>query len=96
LPLVLQGIFPFAGQDFTFASDVTDDIDPGDLTTVGCAGPFALKAEGDGTTAPFGRLYADIAGRILAFDPVQSGGGEEATMDSDVAVLPRLTRGGQS
>jgi len=96
LPAALQGTFPFAGQDFSFAGNVTDDIDPGDLQTVGCAGPFALAALADSTTAPFGRLYANIAGSVLAFDPVKPSGGDETTVRSDVAVLPRSSKGRQS
>jgi hypothetical protein len=72
LPEALRGNFPFNGQTYAFAEDVTGQTNAKDLTRVGCAGPFAVEATPDAAKPPFGRIYATIADHVLAFDPVRT------------------------
>ncbi len=92
VPEVLQGRFPFAGQTFVFVDEVTGEIDDNDLERVGCAGPFAIETPPDETEAPFSRIYATVAGELLAFDAVGTGTEESASTGGTslllAAVLP--------
>jgi hypothetical protein len=72
LPEALRGDFPFAGQTYAFADDVTGKVDAKGLTRVGCAGPFAIASAPATAHPPVARLYAVIADHVLAFDPVAS------------------------
>jgi hypothetical protein len=72
LPEALRGNFPFAGQTYSFAEDVTGQVDSKGLTRVGCSDAFAVEAAPEVSQPPFARLYVTVADRLLAFDPVKS------------------------
>ena len=75
VPPLLQNRLLFGNQAFGFAEDVTDQVDPGSLQRIGCDGPFPLSADA-GAGSPYPRVYAEVAGRVLAFD--QSGDAPDA------------------
>jgi outer membrane protein assembly factor BamB len=87
LPEALRGNFPFAGQTYAFAEDVTGQTDKNKLVRIGCAGPFAVAATTDTAKPPFGRIYAVIADKVLAFDPVASPSPASASVFTDDAVV---------
>ncbi|MEA2525734.1 MAG: hypothetical protein QOF73_2961 [Thermomicrobiales bacterium] len=92
LPAALRSPFPFASQTYAFAEDATDQVEDNTLGGVGCAGPFAMKAAPDAAKSPFSRLYATIAGRLLAFDPVDSSGEQSASTNGPRAQLFTMER----
>lgn len=71
--------FAFAGQLYSFDSDITDAVDQAGLTKVGCVGSFPAFAEA--AEAPFDQLILGVADRFLAY--TATGAAPEPTEDGD-------------
>ena len=88
-PSTLAQDVPFAGQVFTFGSDVTESTDPAALTKVGCFGSFPAFAASPQADAPLTDLVVSAAGRYLSYaatgpapDDTIDGAGEQASTEA--------------
>lgn len=68
LPPQIATVFVFSGQSATFAADVTDDIDPANLTKLGCAGPFPVLAAANGDEDGTTEIYVQVAQSFFQYD----------------------------
>ncbi len=95
-PTLFTGSLTFNDQSFTFSGDVADQVDPGTLSKLGCAGPFPLQAPTDQQTAPFSQVYVLLNAqtpRLLSYtaeggQPVPA---ETATVPAETATAPAET-----
>ncbi|HKG25564.1 MAG TPA: PQQ-binding-like beta-propeller repeat protein, partial [Thermomicrobiales bacterium] len=90
VPEALSGRFPFAGQTFVITGTDTGGVDANDLQRVGCAGPFAIEVPPDASSPPFSRIYARVANKLLAFDPVNTATDESASSGGSSSLLAAL------
>ncbi len=67
LPAVLTDDVPFGEQTLTFSANATNEVDPGTLTKVGCAGAFPVLAADGEVPGSLSEAYCSVGGQILLF-----------------------------
>ena len=92
-PSALVGSLAFAGIEFGASGDVTESVNPADLTRLGCAGPFPVFAgpEAGGEEAT---RYVEAGGRIYAYVgtiPATEAPTEEPTDEATEASIEEPT-----
>ncbi|HYJ13392.1 MAG TPA: hypothetical protein VEW66_07365, partial [Thermomicrobiales bacterium] len=63
-PVTIAESLAIEGTQFAFEAEVTGQVDPGTLTKIGCAGPFAVYGEAD---AASGTRYAMVGDRVFQY-----------------------------
>ena len=92
LPITVGETVVFAGQTFSFAGDVTGEVDANALVRAGCLGPFSVRSDEPASGDTFDQIYmvlTDQTPHVLAFT-AQAPAGEPVSTPAPVET-PTVT-----
>ncbi|MBA3275286.1 MAG: hypothetical protein H0T72_05790, partial [Chloroflexia bacterium] len=89
-PGSLADSLAFEGTLFSFVADVTDEVDPGNLAKLGCAGPYPVYAAADAAEGSTVDRYVRAGGRLFQFSGEMAAVASPPAMPTEVPTEPLI------
>ncbi|MBA2468766.1 MAG: hypothetical protein H0V37_05125 [Chloroflexia bacterium] len=89
-PASLADSLAFEGTLLSFVADVTDQVDPGNLAKVGCAGPYPVYTAADAAEGSTVDRYVRAGGRLFQYSGEMAPAASPADAPTEVPTEPLI------